>query len=272
MITYLGREFPDARTARASVLEFAAGPALAVADAEPPMPVAPMLERRRDEQKRQPLVRKYRPRTLAEVAGQPTAVAALSKFVAAPYPWCFIFAGDTGTGKTSAAWALAAELGCDIDASPPEFGGVFSIPSGEHNAASVRDVWPTLSLTPMGSERGWKVLIVNEVEQVSALVEILWLDRLEDIPTKTVAIFTTNAIENLPARFRDRPEILVFEAAADRLDGPARGLARQIWRQETGEDCPPAIVQTIVDRATQAGRVSFRRVVQNIVPLLAARK
>ena len=272
MITYRGREFPDARTARASVLEFAAGPAVAVADAEPPMPVAPMLERRRDEPKRRALVDKYRPRTLAEVAGQPEVLAVLRDFAAMPYSWPFILAGDTGTGKTSAAWALAADLGCDVDADPAEFGGVFSIPSGEHGADAVRDVWPALWLAPFGSERGWKVLIVNEVEQVSGKVELLWLDRLEDLPPRTVIIFTTNAVESLPARFRDRCTVLAFEASADRLDGPARGLARQIWRQETGEDCPPAIVQTIVDRATQAGRVSFRRVVQNIVPLLAARK
>jgi len=82
-------------------------------------------------------VDKYRPRTLAEVAGQSEAVAVLRDFAAMPYSWAFILAGDTGTGKTSAAWALAADLGCDIDFAPPEFGGLFSIPSGEHNADAI---------------------------------------------------------------------------------------------------------------------------------------
>jgi DNA polymerase III delta prime subunit len=196
-------------------------------------------------------------------------VAILTEYAATPYPEVFLLSGDTGVGKTSAAWALAADLGCNVDSDPSEFGGVFSIPSGEHNVDALRDIWPALWGCPFDSARGWKVLIVNEVEQVSAKVELLWLDRLEDLPPRTVIIFTTNAVESLPARFRDRCTVLAFEASADRLDGPARGLARQIWQQETGEDCPPAIVQQIVDRATQAGRVSFRRVVQNIVPLMA---
>jgi len=270
VITYRGQEFADSRAARAAMLIDLTAPVVIEAE-EDPMPAAPMIERRRDEPKRRALVDKYRPRTLAELAGQPEALAMLRDFAAMPYSWPFIFHGDTGTGKTSAAWALAADLGCNIDADPAEFGGVFSIPSGEHGADAVRDVWPALWLTPFDSARGWKVLIVNEVEQVSAKVELLWLDRLEDLPPKTVIIFTTNAVESLPARFRDRCTVLAFEASADRLDGPARGLARQIWRQETGEECPPAVVQQIVDRATQAGRVSFRRVVQNIMPLLAAK-
>jgi DNA polymerase III delta prime subunit len=186
-----------------------------------------------------------------------------------PYSWAFILEGQTGTGKTSAAWALAADLGCNIDADPAEFGGLFSIPSGEHNADAIRDMWPGLWLTPFNSARGWKVLIVNEVEQVGAVVERLWLDKLEDLPPRTVIVFTTNAVESLPARFRDRCTVLTFEAGADRLEPAARDLARQVWLAETGADCPAAVLNQIVQRSTQAGRISFRRVVQNIVPMLA---
>ena len=114
MITYRGREFPDARTARASVLEFDAGPALAVADAEPPMPVAPMLERRRDEPKRRALVDKYRPRTLAEVAGQPEVLAMLKDFAAMPYSW---LVHDLKALATDQPWNLTwtgAESGASV--------------------------------------------------------------------------------------------------------------------------------------------------------------
>ena len=49
------------------------------------------------------LAEKYRPARFAEIVGQGAAVLHLSKFVETPYPTAFLFAGETGTGKTSMA-------------------------------------------------------------------------------------------------------------------------------------------------------------------------
>jgi DNA polymerase III gamma/tau subunit len=57
------------------------------------------------------LLKKYAPRTLDEVLGQPRVVAALQQFVAAPYPAAFLFFGESGVGKSATAAALAVELG-----------------------------------------------------------------------------------------------------------------------------------------------------------------
>src|SRR3989475_13081292 len=59
---------------------------------------------------------KYRPKTLDEIAGNPTAVAELRKWAAAwdkgrPDRRAVILPGDPGIGKTSAALALASEMG-----------------------------------------------------------------------------------------------------------------------------------------------------------------
>lgn len=198
-------------------------------------------------------------------------MAALSAFAASPYPAAFILAGETGTGKTSAAWALAADLGCNIDANPPEFGGIWSMPSGDQSADALRSLWPQLWTMPFQSANGWKVLIVNEVEQLNGAVEKLWLDKLEDLPPSTVIVFTTNALASLPARFVDRciGGVIEFRGAADDLAESARTLARSIWRQETGGDIPAADLEQVLAKATKGGRLSFRRVVQSIVPLLA---
>lgn len=217
------------------------------------------------------LVERHRPRRLCEIVGQPEAVAQLAALADTPYPCAVLLAGDTGTGKTSSAWALAGDLGCDLDAQPAEFGGVHNIPSGEHNAASLKAVWPQLWTMPMlGS--GWKVLIVNEVEQLSGAVESLWLDRLEDMPPKTVIVFTTNDRESLPDRFVDRCELVIdFESSASRLDAEAMALAGRVWQAETGQEIPADVLAKVMTRATRSGRLSFRRVVQSLVPPLAAK-
>jgi hypothetical protein len=196
-------------------------------------------------EKRVALTTRYRPRKLAELVGQDEAVAVLSAFVRDPYPTAFVFAGETGTGKTSAAWALAAELGCNINADPPEWGGVHSIPSGELNVDTIRGVWGGLWQTPFDSARGWRVLIINEVESLNGQAERLFLDRLEDLPPQTVVVFTTNALASLPERFVDRciGGVLEFRGAADDLAEPARGLARSIWKAETGGEISAEILE-----------------------------
>ena len=105
------------------------------------------------------LSEKYRPQTLADIVGQSWGVEQLQEYVQAPVPTAFLFEGATGTGKTSAALALAADLGVDLAAGPP--GGLHQIASGEQTGQSVRDKMSGLRFyTSSGS--GWKVLIVNE--------------------------------------------------------------------------------------------------------------
>lgn len=137
------------------------------------------------------LADKYRPRTLADVVGQPWAVHQLQTFVESPYPVAFLFEGATGTGKTSAALALAADLGVDMVSGP--FGGFHEIASGEQTGESVRRVMDGLRLHTL-SGSGWKVLVVNEADCMTANAAYIWLDALENLPARTVVIFTTNEI------------------------------------------------------------------------------
>src|ERR1043166_8746291 len=104
-----------------------------------------------------PLPDKYRPQRLADVAGQAPVVRQLAAFAADPYPAAFLFHGPTGTGKTSCACALAAELGVDV--AQGELGGLWSIASGEQTAASVRAALSGLATAPWYGS-GWRVLVV----------------------------------------------------------------------------------------------------------------
>ena len=195
----------------------------------------------------------------------------LCMFAARPFPAAFLFEGETGTGKTTAAVALAAELGCDLSQKPPEFGGLYVIASGEQTADTVRNIYSTLWNCPF-SGSGWKVLIVNEVDRISPQAETIWLDRLERVPPQGVIVFTTNFSGKLSARFRDRCTRMAFESEAPKLKGPACELLANIWRREVGTEPNMGDVKGVVERAIEDDRLSFRRAVQLFEPAIATGK
>lgn len=92
------------------------------------------------------LVDKYRPKTLSDIWGQDEAMSVLTSYARSPYPTAFLFSGETGTGKTSAALALANEIGVAIDQN--EFGGLYQIASGEQTGETVRKTIRSLYSRP----------------------------------------------------------------------------------------------------------------------------
>jgi replication factor C small subunit len=216
-----------------------------------------------------PLVAKYRPRTLAGIWGQPRVVAALRRFARAPCSTAFLFEGETGVGKTTAALALARELGCDVDAG--EWGGVWELASGEQSADAVREMARRMHLRP-GSGSGWKVVIVNECDRMCRPAEVIWLDLLEHLPRQTVVVFTTNDPSLLAARFRDRCARVEFRSNAAYLAAPARDFLMAVWQAETGEAPDLLAIERMVLDSVQGGNVSVRRAVQALGAALAARE
>jgi DNA polymerase III delta prime subunit len=200
--------------------------------------------------------------------GQEAVVKHLAKFAEAPFPTAFLFEGETGTGKTSAAMALAAALGCDVSQRPPEFGGVHSIASGEQTADTVRDTCRLMWNSPF-SGSGWKVFIVNEADRMALPAETIWLDRLEALPQRTVVTFTTNNPERLSQRFLDRCTRLAFESDAEKLRGQAANFVLAIWKSETGKVPSAGKIMEVIKSAQVDGRLSFRRVVQVLAVTLA---
>lgn len=208
-----------------------------------------------------PLTERYRPRTLDEIAGQPRVVDFLKRFATYPHANAFIFEGETGTGKTTAAMALAAAIGCDLTQKPMEFGGVWTIASGEQTADSVREMYRRMWSTPFHGS-GWKVVIVNEADRMSPQAETIWLDILESLPARTVVVFTTNYAAKLPARFRDRCIRNAFASDAEKVRESAVAFAAGVWKAETGRAADMSRIRGIVADSEQEGQISFRRVLQ----------
>ena len=211
------------------------------------------------------LLTKYRPRHLGELLGQPWASQQLQLFAANPYPAAFLFEGDTGTGKTSAALLLAEALGVDV--AQAEFGGLHQIASGEQTGETVRRKMDAMNIR-LFTGSGWKVLIVNEADAMTPNAAFVWLDALENLPPKTVVIFTTNAIGRLPRRLRDRCEVLTFLSSYLLLRPCLQELTNRIWTEEGCAGSPPD-VETL-GLACENGNASFRRLVQALTPLLRA--
>ncbi len=207
--------------------------------AEAPVEVAPLhpecFERQSPAQATS-LVTKYRPACLDEVLGQEAVVASLKTFAANPYPAAFLFHGESGTGKTSAAHALAHELGVAVE--DGDIGGLFEIPSGSQSAEAVRKLLDTLCYRPLVGS-GWRVCVVNECDRMSQPAETIWLDALEHLPPQTVVIFTTNNLGKLSRRFRDRCEVFGFTCQREAIGPWIRALAQRVWEQEGGAgECP----------------------------------
>lgn len=213
------------------------------------------------------MTEKYRPTSLDAIWGQEAVVKVLRKFADQPYPTAFIFEGQTGTGKTSAALSLAAAIGCDLTQKPMEFGGVQTIPAGEQSADAVRDAYRQMFNSPWYGS-GWKVVIVNEADRMARPAETIWLDVLEAIPARTVIIFTTNEADRLSQRFLDRCTRLTFEADADKLHASAVQFASSVWKAETGKKPDGAKIQQIVQATEAQGQLSFRRLMQQLTVAL----
>jgi hypothetical protein len=176
------------------------------------------------------ILSRHRPARLADIYGQSPIIRSLTAFAAAPHSNAFIFAGSSGVGKTAAAWALANELGCD-----PDWGGVIEITSGTQDGRAVENPLRRMTLRPMGGS-GWKDVIINEADRMTPQAEVMWLDGLERLPSKTVVIFTTNNLHKLTDRFVRRCELQRFDATSDEFRDGMVDVVRQVWKQETGRD------------------------------------
>ena len=258
MVSMNGKQYENWQAARASMLEPVAPPVVSKPVAPPvvsSLPAAPLIER-------------YRPPTLADVVGQTPVIQFLTALAAAPRSCALLFSGDTGTGKTSAALALAAALGCK-----GEYGGCIFMPPGEQSAKAIQEAtYSLLSIPMLGS--GWRVLIVDDFDPttISAQAVNLWLHRTDprNIPARSIIIFTTNNAEGMERRLRTRFQHLRFTADADALRSAAVALAGRIWQAETGGAGPADRLESIVNSAIEAGALSFREMVQGLEMALCA--
>jgi replication-associated recombination protein RarA len=176
------------------------------------------------------LSEKYRPSRLSQVAGQ-RPVRVLEGWLIEPYPCCWILAGEPGTGKTSTAFALANELGCE-----DEFSGREVVIGSELSVDAARTLFQrTLRCTPLQPLRlpAWHCLIIEELELVSPqCVTFLKVALETGLPARCVVVATSNNTAKLPQALRERFTLLSF-GSGEAFANEAQDVVAAIWDAET---------------------------------------
>ena len=169
--------------------------------------------------------RKYRPQTFEEMIGQKSVVQTLQNAIRTNrVTQAYLFSGMRGTGKTTAARILAKALNC-VEGPTPTPCNVCeycvainedrSIDVLEIDGASsggidqIRTLRESLRYKPIHSRN--KVIIIDEVHQVTGPAFNALLKTLEEPPAGTVFIFATTEFNKVPATIVSRCQHFEFK-------------------------------------------------------------
>jgi DNA polymerase III subunit gamma/tau len=169
--------------------------------------------------------RKYRPQTFEEMIGQKSVVQTLKNAIRTNrVTQAYLFSGMRGTGKTTAARILAKALNCAEGPTPnPCNKCEFCTSINEDRAIDVleidgassggieqiRTLRDSLKYKPIYCRT--KVIIIDEVHQVSGPAFNALLKTLEEPPENTVFIFATTEFHKVPPTILSRCQHFEFK-------------------------------------------------------------
>ena len=172
----------------------------------------------------QALYNRYRPQRFDELVGQEHVVRTLQNaLVHNRLSHAYLFSGERGTGKTTAARLLAKAVNC-LEGIQAETCGSCdhcqAIANGsfldliEMDAASHRgidDIREIRELTQFAPGAGrYRVYIIDEVHQLSPPAKDALLKTLEEPPPQTLFVLATTEPHRVPATIRSRTQHLTF--------------------------------------------------------------
>jgi DNA polymerase-3 subunit gamma/tau len=210
------------------------------------------------------LYRKYRPRSLGEIVGQRHVTQTLANAVrGGQITHAYLFAGPRGTGKTTAARALAKSLNCAEGPLPEpceKCEACHSIQEGtaldvlELDAASnrgideIRELRERVKFAPASTR--FKVYIVDEVHMLTPPAFNALLKTLEEPPRHVIFVLCTTEPHELPATILSRCQRFDFH----RLSVPDLEVA--LNRVVTGEKlhAEEAAVRRLAEAADGSAR------------------
>lgn len=166
----------------------------------------------------QALARKWRPKTFAEVVGQPYTVRALQNALASGHlHHAYLLTGTRGVGKTTIARIIAKCLNCEqgISREPCQtcetclaidgghFVDLFEIDAASRTKVEdTRELLDNVAYTPARGR--YKVYLIDEVHMLSNHSFNALLKTLEEPPQHVIFILATTDPEKIPATILSR--------------------------------------------------------------------
>ena len=136
---------------------------------------------------------KYRPRSLAGVVGQTTAVSQIKGFIkTGQVPKTILISGPTGSGKTTLAMIIAKEINgnVDVDSNPD----LYEVNVGdEGGVANIRELIQASKFLPVNK---FRVMLLDEAHMLTKASASALLKPLET-PGKTIWILATDQPQRL---------------------------------------------------------------------------
>jgi len=214
-----------------------------------------------------PLTARYRPQTFAEVAGQETVKAILSRAAAedrvAP---AYLFSGTRGVGKTTIARILAKALNCEKAPTGEPCNTCEQcrkVVMGNHvdvveiDGASNRGIEDARRLreaigyAPM--EGRYKVFIIDEAHMLTREAFNALLKTLEEPPPRVTFVLATTEPHKFPVTIISRCQHFTFKRLPENeLEAHLVGVLTR-----EGQDFDPAAVRLIARRAAGSVRDSM---------------
>ncbi|MDY5668560.1 MAG: AAA family ATPase, partial [Candidatus Onthovivens sp.] len=145
----------------------------------------------------QSLAIKYRPKTLEEICGQSITTKILEKAIEQKnFKHAYLFAGDSGCGKTTCARAFANAINQGLG-QPIEL-----------DAASQRDIETIRIIRNSANERSldseYKIFIIDECQSYTIVQWQAFLKAIEETPEYAIFMFCTTEPNKLPATILNR--------------------------------------------------------------------
>ena len=174
------------------------------------------------------LYRKYRPKKLDEIIGQPQVTdilkAAVEKQIIGH---AYLFSGPRGTGKTSAARILAHEFN-----QIPYADDSLNLDIIEIDAASnrriedIRDLREVVKLAPTKAK--YKIYIIDEVHMLTTESFNALLKTLEEPPEHAIFILATTDLHKVPPTILSRTQKFTFKLlSVDELAGHLASICKK---------------------------------------------
>lgn len=172
-------------------------------------------------------VDKYRPRELSGVIGQTAAIRYLTRFAADPHADCLLLQGPGGTGKTSAAWALAHALGCDV----------LKIRGSELDVETVKDLPRRMAGRQLfGGE--WNYWLIEELEALHPKAVQALKDVWEHLGRHNLVVATSNVSSEIHPVLLQRFTVVNFPGGNELATAGNEFLAETWLRETSGEPLP----------------------------------